>query len=37
MFVANIGDDCLLGADFFLTVRLENVFDSIFGDFDSRK
>jgi len=35
MFVANIGDDCLLGADFLSTVRLENVFDSIFEDFNS--
>jgi len=26
-----------LGADFLSTVRLENVFDSIFGDFDSGK
>jgi len=37
MFVANIDDDCLLGIDFPSTVRLENVFDSFFGDFDSGK
>jgi len=37
MFVANISDDCLLGTDFLSAVGLENVFDSIFGDFDSGK
>jgi len=37
MFVANIDDDCLLETDFLSTVRLENVFDSFFGDFDSGK
>jgi len=37
MFVADIDDDCLLGIDFLSTVRLENIFDSFFGDFDSGK
>jgi len=32
MFVANIGDDCLLGVDFLSSVRLENIFDPIFED-----
>jgi len=37
MFVANIDDDCLLGTDFLSTVRLENVFDSFFGDYNLGK
>jgi len=37
MFVADIDDDCLLGIDFLSTVRLENIFDSYFEDFDSGK
>jgi len=37
MFVADIDDNCLLGIDFLSTVRLENIFDSYFGDFDSGK
>jgi len=35
MFVANISDDCLLGADFLSSERLENIFDPIFGDLNS--
>jgi len=37
MFIANIGNNCLLGADFLSSVRLENVFDPIFGDLNSRR
>ena len=37
VFVADIGEDCLLGADFLAAVNLENIFEPIFGNPDLGK
>ena len=34
VFAADMGEDCLLGADFLAAVNLENIFKPIFGNPD---